>query len=342
MYIQGIGSISAQKLNARQGELQMINGGTSVFHCVEPDYKELIPPMQLRRMSKVVRIGIAAAKAALLDAGLEKIDMITTGTAYGCLADTEIFLSKLLQQDEQMLTPTAFIQSTHNTVSGQIALLLGCHGHNFTYVHRGHSWESALQEALLFSRENAALQILCGGIDEMTNHSHEIIKRFGTYKKEEESIEAHSDGTVAGEGSHLFVMSAEHSPQSYARVQDICLCNTHDTVSNQLQKFLSKQNLLLNDIALVMSGDNGDIRYGAEMAALFGAVPDDKLLKYKRFCGEYPTSGSFGMALAASAIKHQQLPRGLNVASVAYHGGAILLHNHYKNQYHSFILLQSI
>ncbi len=342
MYIQGIGSISAQKLNARQGELQMINGGTSVFHCVEPDYKELIPPMQLRRMSKVVRIGIAAAKAALLDAGLEKIDMITTGTAYGCLADTEIFLSKLLQQDEQMLTPTAFIQSTHNTVSGQIALLLGCHGHNFTYVHRGHSWESALQEAFLFSRENAALQILCGGIDEMTNHSHEIIKRFGTYKKEEESIEAHSDGTVAGEGAHLFVMSAEHSPQSYARVQDICLCNTLDTVSNQLQKFLSKQNLLLNDIALVLSGDNGDIRYGAEMAALFGAVPDDKLLKYKRFCGEYPTSGSFGMALAASAIKHQQLPRGLNVASVAYHGGTILLHNHYKNQYHSFILLQSI
>lgn len=342
MYIQGIGSISAQKFNARQGACETVSGSKSVFQCVEPDYKDLIPPMQLRRMSKVVRIGIAAAKAALLDAAEEKIDMITTGTAYGCLADTEIFLTKLLQQDEQMLTPTAFIQSTHNTVSGQIALLLGCHGHNFTYVHRGHSWESALQEALLFSRENASLRILCGGIDEMTNHSHEIIQRFGSYKKEEESIEVQSAGTIAGEGANLFVLSAEHNQHSYARVQDICLCNTHETVLNQLQKFLHRQSLLPDDISLVLSGDNGDIRYDAVMAELFGSVPDDKLLRYKMFCGEYPTSGAFGMALAASAIKHQQLPQGMNVSSVIYKGGPILLHNHYKNQYHSFMLLQAL
>jgi hypothetical protein len=78
-------------------------------------------------------------------------------------------------------------------------------------------------------------------------------------------------------------MSAERSHQSYARVQDICLCNTHDTVSNQLQKFLSKQNLLLDDISLVLSGDNGDIRYAPAMAALFESVPEDKLLRYKIF-----------------------------------------------------------
>ena len=51
-------------------------------------------------------------------------DAIITGTGLGCLEDTEKFLTAMVTNKEEFLTPTSFIQSTHNTVSAQIALLL--------------------------------------------------------------------------------------------------------------------------------------------------------------------------------------------------------------------------
>src|SRR6478736_199948 len=92
--------------------------------------------------------------------------------------------AKMIEQNEQLLTPTAFIQSTHNTIGAQIALLLGCNGYNNAFVHRGFSFESALLDAALLIRENEADNILVGAIDELTDRSFEILQRFGLYKKE--------------------------------------------------------------------------------------------------------------------------------------------------------------
>ena len=57
---------------------------------------------------------------------------------------------------KNILTPTSFIQSTHNTVGGQIALELQCKGYNFTYVHGSNSFESALLDAKLQLELNEA------------------------------------------------------------------------------------------------------------------------------------------------------------------------------------------
>lgn len=46
-------------------------------------------------------------------------------------------MNALMDNREQMLNPTAFIQSTFNTVGAQLALLLKIHAYNVTYVHRG-------------------------------------------------------------------------------------------------------------------------------------------------------------------------------------------------------------
>ncbi len=42
---------------------------------------------------------------------------IITGTALGCLEDTVTFLTRMIELNEELLPPTAFIQSTHNTVA---------------------------------------------------------------------------------------------------------------------------------------------------------------------------------------------------------------------------------
>ena len=62
----------------------------------EPDYKAFIDPKALRRMSRIIRMGVAAARACLQEASLATPDAIVTGTGYGCLEDTGLFLTSML------------------------------------------------------------------------------------------------------------------------------------------------------------------------------------------------------------------------------------------------------
>jgi 3-oxoacyl-(acyl-carrier-protein) synthase len=109
--------------------------------CTEPEYKEIIDVKLIRRMSRIIRMGVVAAMECLQEAGVKQPDAIITGTAYGCLEDTGLFLTKMVEYNEELLTPTAFIQSTHNTIGAQIGLMLQCNNYNNTFVHRGFSFE---------------------------------------------------------------------------------------------------------------------------------------------------------------------------------------------------------
>lgn len=339
IYINGIGSISAQKMNTRSASIEFEIQHTNPMVCKEPDYKELIAPMQLRRMSKVVRMGIATAKQALLDAGIEKPDIITIGTAYGCLADTEFFLNKLISQEEQMLTPTSFIQSTHNTVSGQIALMLTCHGHNFTFVHKGHSFETAMQDAMMWLNEKKGIKVLTGGIDELTQHSQTIISRFGTYKKEGETIETLSNGTIAGEGSNLFLLSKEKTEKSYAELVDLHLCYSLN-IQQELQNFLIKNNLSTKDIDTCFIGLNFDERYDNKELETISILENASFITFKNLSGEYPTSNAFALSLACKTILNGNHLISINNKKTIPNN--VLIYNHYKGQFHSFILLKKL
>src|SRR5436305_174656 len=170
-------------------------------------------------MSRIIKMGVATAMECLNEAGINIPDAIVTGTAYGCLEDTGVFLSKMVEQHEELLTPTSFIQSTHNTVGAQIALMLRCTGYNNVFVHRALSFESALLDAMLLIKEQEANNVLVGGVDEITDISHSILTRFGLYKRKPVSnlglFKTSSKGTIAGEGASFFLLTREASPGNY-------------------------------------------------------------------------------------------------------------------------------
>lgn len=341
-YIQGIGSIGAHAWQHRTPMHQFVVADKNPMPSCEPDYSSMIAPMQLRRMSKVVRMGIAASKMAMHDAGDIQPDIITLGTAYGCLADTEFFLQKLIRQEETMLTPTAFIQSTHNTVSGQIALMLSCHGHNFTFVHRGHSFEYALQDALMWLNESPEKNILMGAVDEFTQHSFQIMERMGTYKQTHENWHTPSTGTIAGEGANIFLLSNTLSENSYAEVVDLHLFSTGD-ITKHISEFLATHQLQLSDVDNCWVGLNGDTRYDSAVHAVQNVLSKANIYTYKNISGEFPTSSAFAMSLAAHHIKY-----GFNdessicMRSIHSFKQYALIYHHYKQQYHSLILLKHI
>lgn len=343
IYINGTGCVSTQSFDPR-GTIQVFSKAEgNRMQAIEPDYKNLLPPIQLRRMSKVVKMGIAAAKTALQDAAINNPDIIITGTGYGCLADTEAFLQKMISQNESLLTPTAFIQSTHNTVSGQIALMLTCHGHNFTYVQRGLSFEFALQESMMWLAENEQFQVLTGGIDEMTDHSFEIISRFGSYKNENESFDTDSKGSIAGEGAHIFVLGSQKTDRSYAELVDLKICHT-ENIRAELQEFLQSNTLRSEEIDICLIGTNGDVRYDLIIQQNMDALTKTRFIDFKKWSGEYPTASSFAFALACNLCYTASIPNYLidTLQSKNHVPKNVLIYNHYKNQSHSFILLRAI
>ncbi|WP_143307880.1 beta-ketoacyl synthase N-terminal-like domain-containing protein [Chitinophaga vietnamensis] len=351
IYINGSGCISAQDTAQIGPLLATVKEYDQVrLPVIDPDYKQWVDIKQIRRMSHIVKMGVGAASLSLEEAGITMPDAIITGTAYGCLDDTGVFLTKMVNQQEEMLTPTAFIQSTHNTVAGQIALLLGCNAYNNTFVHRGFSFENALLDATMILKEGAAKNILAGGLDEITDYSHTILSRFGLYKKEPvktmELLNSPTRGTIAGEGAAFFILSSEkgsHAAAELAGVSTLYKPLWEGEVIGHVVKFLEENNCSLNDIDLLLTGRNGDIDqdefYEEIAAALF---PDHPEACFKHLCGEYPTAASFGMWMANRIIAEQDVP-----AAAMFYGQApanirtVLLYNHHQGTHHSLVLLRA-
>lgn len=176
------------------------------------EIKELIPEMNLRRrMSRVVKSGVAAGIESLLEfGGRAPVDAIVTATGLGCIADSEKFLDGLIANQEQMLNPTPFIQSTFNTVGAQIALLLGLHGYNSTYAHRWTSFENALTDAALRIGAGLSRAVLVGAFDQTTPSVEKVLQRLRVAPK-----------GAWGESSVFFVLTAERFDCSVAAITAI-------------------------------------------------------------------------------------------------------------------------
>ena len=108
-----------------------------------------IPPLVSRRLSGVLRRALLTSLVTLKRTGIEQPQAIITGTALGCVDETEKFLRELANDGEGSLKPTNFIHSTHNTISSLIAIHTHCHSYNSTYAHGQRSLESALTDAWL-------------------------------------------------------------------------------------------------------------------------------------------------------------------------------------------------
>ena len=350
VYINGIASISAQKtfdnlefLNA------LIDHESQTINVVDPNYKDYIPPAAARRMAKGIKMGVVASKMALEESGLENVDAIITGTGMGCVRDSEKFVSAIIDNDEQYLTPTSFIQSTHNTVGGQIALELQCKGYNFTYVHASNSFESALLDAKLQLELNEEKNILIGGVDELGDHTVTIHKLINHIKpkavKVSELLDSKTEGAVFGEGANFFVLSNEKKATSYAEVLSIKLFNTlsQTEVSHAAIQFLEDNKMTTEDIDLIILGNNGDVNFDVYYSTLGSDIfKNTQQVYYKHLCGEFNTASSFGFWLASKIMKTQSLPEIVKLNDLdTSNFKTILLYNQYRGENHSFTLLKS-
>ena len=175
-YIHSYSTISKLSSNSRSLLEGWINGSVQDRQAVqEPDYKILLNPRAVRRMSKIIKMGVYTAIEAI---GEETIEGIVHATGLGCLADTQRFLDVIQQAGkDSILSPTSFIQSTHNTIAGQIALIKQIQSYNMTHVQNGVSFEAALVDALCLVGETKG-KILVGAADEHAPILDDLMSHF--------------------------------------------------------------------------------------------------------------------------------------------------------------------
>ena len=349
VYINSAVCISAQDtLNADFFHTMEADQTSVLLNAVAPNYKEFIPPAQIRRMSKTVKMSAVAAQKAMSEAGLQMPDAIIVGTGMGCEEDSEKFLKNVIENNEEFLTPTHFIQSTHNTVAGQIALANSCHAYNFTYVNPGSSLEMSLLDAKLQIENDETNNILVGATDEKAARTMELYQLNGTIKKEEDLpadvLNSTSEGVVWGEGSAFFVLSSEKSENASAQLQEVTFINklAEDEVTSFISEFLAKNKLETTDIDAVLLGFSGDARtdgyYKTAMEIFEGA---DQLF-FKHLSGEFNTASGFAFFMANQILKRQEIPEVMRINRDSGKDIVrnILIYNHLNNEDHSLTLLK--
>ncbi|MCQ2279839.1 MAG: beta-ketoacyl synthase chain length factor [Bacteroidales bacterium] len=348
IYIQSASQISFQQPLCEKWLDEPILPIQSFNQPMEPDYKQFIAPAESRRMGKLLKRAVATALDTLAKGGCEMPDAIISGTGLGCVENTEKFLNAVIDNEEECLPPTPFMQSTHNTISSQISLKLQCHGYNSTYSHRGTSFDSALLDAVMQLQLGRVNTALVGGYDEMTPAYFKMLGKLGYWRDGDVSIdELKKDGipgAISGGASVSALLGNKNTQNALCQLVDteIFSCNSVEKLQNKLHSFLNRCQSETAEIDAVMCGLSGDKAnddvYRDLLCKEFPTIPT---LWYKHLFGESFCASGYGIYCASHLLNAGKVPDLLiyNGKFEKFVVNNILIINHFQNNDFSLTLL---
>ena len=332
IYINSIKQISVQQPLSEEWFDTPIIYNVQNVGAIDPDYKKHIAQNVARRLGKILKRALLVSKKSMEESGISQPEAIIAGTGLGCIESTEVFLYKLVREGEELLNPTYFMQSTHNTLSSLIAIDAKCHAYNMTYSHKGISFECALQDAFIQLECNKINSALVGAHDEMTSAQYLMLKKSGYLGKPNQ--------TFAGETAVAMMLSTEKSESSLCKIEAV-----EKLYGASLGALRSS---LPANIDYVMIGTNGceenDKVYFDNCSKFFPNVP---LLQYKNIFGEGYTVPALGVYAAAVCLRKGEIPDYLFIdkqcnGKIGNSQSRILFYNQYENKNHTFILLTNV
>lgn len=307
IYVLSAKQISIQNPLSEDWMTTPIEYSEPFVRSIDPSFKEYISPIEARRMGKILKRALATSKEAIKASQLDTVDAIITGTGFGCIENTEFFLDALCKEGEQLLKPTYFMQSTHNTISSLVAIQTKNHGYNATYAHKGISFDSALQDAWLQLRLGKIQSALVGGHDEMTPSFFTILQKGEVFGKQV---------ALAGEAAVSVVLGTK-AEDSLCQLSGFKMLYkpTLDELIAAVSTMLQSAGKSLSDVDAILTGINGDETcdqaYLDETKALFGDKP---ILRYKHLFGESFTASGLGFYVGAHCLNAGVIPAQLFVS----------------------------
>lgn len=260
----------------------------------EANAKGLISPSEARRMSRILKRAVITALTALEESGVHSLDAIITGTGMGCMENSEKFLTDLCNYGENCLKPTLFMQSTHNTISSLIAIILKCNGYNNTYSHKGISFESALLDAWIQIKGGLIENALVGAHDEVTPFMRNVMRS------------THLEYAVVSETSVYSVLTSSKSDKNISELLEVRLLHKPEL------EYLS-QVLTLDDNGILMLGVNGNPLNDKSYIDLLNLLPTQPFkVQYKNIFGDNFSVSALSFYAASKILEYQRIPEFLS------------------------------
>lgn len=296
--------------------------------AVDPDFKQFISAGDARRMGKLLKRALATSLSALQEGGIENPDAIITGTGFGSIENTELFLDALVREGEQLLKPTQFMQSTHNTASSLIGIHTKCHGYNSTYSQKGFSFDSALYDAWMQFRIGRIASALVGSHDEMSPVFSGFVRKAGHVR----------EGEICSEAA-VSVLMAESGDNAYCTLDGVKLFDSpsQDTLKQVLA------DMTAGGIDAVMTGMSGNAENDSWYGFLDAMLPGVPQLRYKPLFGVNFSSSAIGLYASACCLKKGSVPAVLSESGKAIEcSKGILVVNVVEGRHYSFALLKPV
>lgn len=309
LYIQGMAQISIQPPLGDDWMHEATPTNEAYTRANDPVFRDFLSPLEARRMGKLLKRAAIVSERALQEGNTACPENIYTGTGLGCVESTEEFLEKLCRQGEHLLSPSHFMQSTHNTISSLIAIRTHCHGCNMTFSHKTFSFEQALNEALMSHCCEASSHFLIGGYDEVTPSYFTLLRRAGYVG---------NPGQVSCSETAMAALLSTTANGALARLEAFGMGQraNHEAPSDVLRHFLTANHLSATDIDAILTGANGvpanDNRYASCCAPVCPNVPQ---LAYKSVFGENYTVSALGFYAAVRMLQHAVWPQTMRVVS---------------------------
>jgi hypothetical protein len=296
--------------------------------AVDPDFKQFISAGDARRMGKLLKRALATSLSALQEGGIENPDAIITGTGFGSIENTELFLDALVREGEQLLKPTQFMQSTHNTASSLIGIHTHCHGYNSTYSQKGFSFDSALYDAWMQFRIGRIASALVGSHDEMSPVFSGFVRKAGHVK----------EGEICSEAA-VSVLMAESGDNAYCTLDGVKLLDSPS--EDTLRQVWA--DMTACGIDAVMTGKSGNAENDSWYGFLDAMLPGVPQLRYKPLFGVNFSSSATGFYASACCLKKGGVPAVLSASGKAIEcSKGILVVNVVEGRHYSFALLKPV
>ncbi|MBR6432167.1 MAG: beta-ketoacyl synthase chain length factor [Muribaculaceae bacterium] len=336
IYIQAAEQVSIQQPLSQQWMSEPILTDQLLATATVPNYRDFIDPREARRMGGLIKRALVTTLKVLRDTGIEHPDAFITGTSIGSLDYTERFLDAL-DESEEALSPTYFMQSPHNTVGSALAIHTRSHGYNTTYSHGACSFDWAVMDAWMQMQLGKIRTALVGGYEEMTQDYFELLQKTGYVGQ--------PGMAPCAEMSMSMMLNTQCSDNCLCQLAGVAMGNLayRERMRQQLAQMLNAAHLTAADVSAVMTGKNGnpdnDACYDGIVDDLLPGVP---LLRYKHLFGENYTASAMGVYAAAHCLAQGMVPDCLQEQPRLFKPCAILLVNQMDQQEYSLMLLTKI
>ena len=307
VYIKAATQISMQQPLSEAWMTAPVEHTEPYVRSLDPNFRDWLNPLESRRMGKILKRALVTAQKVMHDSGVQQPDAVITGTGLGCIENTELFLDQLCREGEEMLKPTYFMQSTHNTISSLISIHDHLHGYNTTYSHKSVSFDSALLDAFTQLRLGDIQTALVTGKDEMTPTYFSILQRAGYVGQ---------PGQVAAGETSVAMMLTTDPADALCEIEEVSM-----SVRGVQQPFAPADLLVL--------GTNGVPQNDQLYREVAQQMPGVETFEYKRLFGESYTVSGLGVYAAAHLLSQGR-------------AGRVLFVNHSDNLNVTFVTLKTV